>query len=591
MKRTYLFGGAALVAAVTMATGLSVTACGKKKSGGGGIAASTDLTVSGTLSLTSSASLNLTGTSANGVSANDLSVYCVTFSVPPTAGTGEVDSNGTFTLSVPNGKGASIGCFILKGEEQLGTIVFKDTTEKSLDGTDSENQRAAFSDNASFGTISFDVDTGKAAVDLATVTTTQKTSAADAAGFDFSGSYEFADAGVTPPTGYSAIPTTRQDGPSVGFPIYIKRIEGQDSTTGAAVYGIMVWESQEKFSTACGGKLGMSYADAETHGKVNLRNSGIPEGSFTFSWTTNGADGWKNPNATTSRQMPSMQKTTVDGYTGNAQFVTSGFNYGSGTCASATDCFMFNAETAEAGCRNTTTGKPVMVSDWSGISNCTNTAVGTTNLLNKSDCTGTYNSEPVRCVHIGGFFKGGINAPTKPTVTTWPQWPTNFQVTAANTLCSSMTSDTMGQLRCYAEALRDAERNPANANLCIRRVNFNWGAQSASDFILPDNGPAKAFGEYVFEKFRYDSPTSGTFGQEEVRYEGINTGNGWTDCRMIERMQMSLRKIDDAGNLLGEMIIEERNADAKPACAAAFANGNSGKSVSVQKMIFKLNKK
>jgi hypothetical protein len=104
------------------------------------------------------------------------------------------------------------------------------------------------------------------------------------------------------------------------------------------------------------------------------------------------------------------------------------------------------------------------------------------------------------------------------------------------------------------------------------RNHTNWSATTAEDFIA-DNGPVRAIGEHIFERFQYDSPDSGSFRQESIRYEGIQDGNMWTDCKVQESFTMSIRKVEDSPDLIAEMIQDTRNLSTKPACIAAATSG------------------
>jgi len=97
-----------IAAAVIAAGSAFMAACGESgggdddsssSSGGGsgGGDAPTDIIISGQLALTGE-SISLALTSQP--SLEDLSVYCVTFEIPPVAGTGAIDSSGNFELTL-----------------------------------------------------------------------------------------------------------------------------------------------------------------------------------------------------------------------------------------------------------------------------------------------------------------------------------------------------------------------------------------------------------------------------------------------------------------------------------------------------------
>ncbi len=101
----------ALGAAVLMVATAGITAsCGKKKKSSSSDSEDTSkITVIGQLALAGES----TSFALANPSLTDLSVYCVTFSIPPVAGTGGVGADGKFELSIETDEGA-VGCFILK---------------------------------------------------------------------------------------------------------------------------------------------------------------------------------------------------------------------------------------------------------------------------------------------------------------------------------------------------------------------------------------------------------------------------------------------------------------------------------------------
>ncbi len=629
MLKKYIIGSAvlALLAAGSTAT---MVGCGKKKtttaSGTTPLAEGSSITIAGSLNLTGTGtSLSLDGT--NLVDVSTLKVYCVSFSVLPVAGTGTVNADGSFSLTLAAAQ-VAVGCFILDSTEaQLGSIVFKNPAKTNMDGSAKTATRQAFSGAANLGAITLDLDTGKAEVDVSKITTTslKDTTTATAAAYDFSGTYVIADAGIPMPTGYSApCPAGQKSddchGPSLDEPLWVKRITGKSVADSSPVYGIMVWENEAKF-TACGSRLGISYADAKAHGGVDLSGSGIPEGAFT--WDSGYADGWKSPTATARNGLMKMENVAdFKGYPGTKQYFK---QYHSMTCgqsgcaesqtATVADGFMFNANTNETGCR--VNGKPYQLQDWSGMSNCTNET--TSGGLRKNTCTKTVlGVGTVTCINIGGMFNvdgsefttqnamvkypddfdvlvqgsfctaTGSGHTASGTGDTQPMWNGNTQscgqgkTLVAGQTCASMSvgSDdqkALVQLRCYGDAFQSVKDNP-QANICVRDIQTNFSAKNADEFV-DNNGPQMAVGEHIFEQFNYDSPTSGSFANEKVHYQGIQDGNNWTDCKVIERFAMSLRKIDGSNDLMAEMVQESRNASPKPACVSQIGAPKTMKSI------------
>jgi hypothetical protein len=571
------------------------------------------ITISGTLNLTGGdASLALTGES---VAVTDLKVYCVSFSIPPVAGTGAVAADGSFSLSLAAAQ-VAVGCFILdSANEQLGTMVFENPAKKNLDGSSKTDSKQAFAGNVALGAITLDVATGKAVVDVSqiAVESVKDTSAANATAFDFSGSYVITSAGVTLPDGYSAVCPPRVEGqeggdndcngPSDGEPIWVKRINGTSVADGSPVFGIMVWESEERFE-ACGSKLGMTYADARANAGVELNASGIAEGAF--DWAADYDDGWKSVAARAKWDMMKMENVQdFYGYRGMKQYF---WRYSLSSCGQngctngdleVGNGFMFNADTNQTGCR-LADNTPYQMNDW-GSMNCTGEQLG--NGLHKSVCSRDVGDVGVvTCTHIGGAYR----LDGTPLGNAQVQYPDDFAVIVQGPSCSGgqMSYGENGptcvggtlvegqlcseidpqdddqryllKLRCYADGLWERAREDETS--CIRDITTNWSATRSEDF-LEEHGPVRAMGEHIFEGFNYDSPNSGSFSNEEVRYQGIRDGNNWTDCKVIERFSMSLRKMDDSGDLLAEMVSETRNASFKPACVAEYGEPQLMKSI------------
>ena len=240
--------------------------------------------------------------------------------------------------------------------------------------------------------------------------------------------------------------------------------------------------------------------------------------------------------------------------------------------------------------------------------------------LNKSTCSKEYEGDTITCVHIGGVFDSNgtpiANANTRypddyvvyangPYCDTngnnqrdnsdgWPRWNGDSQSCDSGTtlidgdLCKDIDTTSvpgeMAQLRCYAQAVSNKRDQPSDGGSCSREVRGNWSASSPEEFLGDANGPAKANVQIFFELFDFTSPTSGTMRGEERRFDGIQVGNSWTDCEVINVFSIALSKYPDSDDLLAEMMETSRNVSAKPACVAEYGEGKT------QKMLFKFEK-
>lgn len=335
----------------------------------------------------------------------DLDLYCVTFQLPPVAGTGDIGDDGKFELTL-EAKDTSVGCFILKSQEVLATLVFEDPTKKDMAGGSKSSERFGFAGGRSnLGNIVLDLATGKAVVDVSKIVSekTKDTAAAAAQAVDFTGSYTFTSAGIDLPTGYSGACVRSESGerkdddcrgPSEGEKLWLKTVTGTDVASGQPAHGLMIWQSEDLFNT-CGKKLGFSYEDGKRHG-IDLTASGVGEGQF--DWDPALEDGWKDVNnARANNSVMKMERVTdFNGYAGTKQYFK---QYRQFNCNQNGPCqegqtptvaagFQFNADSDETGCKDPD-GKPVRVDNWSNMA-CENTDLGKglhKNICSKTDTT------------------------------------------------------------------------------------------------------------------------------------------------------------------------------------------------------------
>jgi hypothetical protein len=175
------------------------------------------------------------------------------------------------------------------------------------------------------------------------------------------------------------------------------------------------------------------------------------------------------------------------------------------------------------------------------------------------------------------------------------RWPQDYVVFGQQgQLCSSIDGTDearkLAQLRCYADSFYETTRDLADAGQCVRKINTNWNAATAAEFLNQD-GPVKAESQYIFEGFEYDSPNSASFRNTESFTEGIRVGTNWDDCEVVENLTFSMRKLPDSTDVIVEMISETRNLSTKPACVAYYADQDpEGKGVTVNKTMFLMKK-
>lgn len=583
LRRT-VYGALSAAALVMLATGM--TSCGKKKKSSSSDGEDTSkITVAGQLALSGeSTSLALANPALD-----DLNVYCVTFAIPPVAGTGDINSEGKFELTLEASEG-SVGCFILKEESILGTLVFEDSSKKSLDGGSQTSDRVAFNGGRSdLGTITLDLGTGKAVVDVTKITTSKIKDTTDVAatGLDFTGAYIATSDGIEIPKGYEGICANPDsgdcEGPAEGQKLWFKMIKGK-TDDGKPAQAMMIWPSETAFNS-CGKKLGMTIDEGKEKG-IDFTDSGVDAGPFV--WSAGYEDGWKKTSATAKYAMMKMDPVKdFNGYPGQKQWFTKyrTMDCSNGPCQESAPTtasgFMFNADTKDSGCREPD-GKPIQLNDWNNMTCQGESLAGG---LHKNTCKKTVNGKEITCINIGGSFL----ADGSPLQNAMARFPDDFEVYATpGALCSSINTSSdqgkLAQLRCYADALHEKNFGPGgDDSLCIRRVDGNWNAKTPDEF-LPKNAVARPDNLHVYDMFKYTSATSGSLRGENKFFRGIQMGNNWTDCEVHEVFSISLTKISDSDDLMAEMMMTERNVSPKPACVAEFGEGKT------TKYMFKLKK-
>ncbi|MFZ9521129.1 MAG: hypothetical protein ACO3A4_11700 [Silvanigrellaceae bacterium] len=570
-----------------LAAAVAVAGCGKKKSSvsDGSLAEGAAITISGQLALENSstaAALALDGLNATSdVALADLQVYCVSFSFPPKAGTGTVDGNGNFSLSIEANQ-VSIGCFILKGAETVATMVFEDTTEKSVDGTAKSDARLAFSGNTSMGTIKVDTATGKAKADVTAFKSAVK--GFTGGGFDFTGTWKL-KAADNLPTGYNTVlncqPGTQGcEGPTNGMNIFLKRISGKKVADNTDAYAMAIWKSKAAFEN-CGQKLGFRNEDAKAKVGIDFSSSGLGDGAL--QWEPGWEQGWKSSAATAKFSRPNCEPSTLGGYN---VMKCKGKAYNSNSTVAVAPVYSIGINSRDTGCKyddgtvadikgpvtwNTSSGTPC--TDFGGIAGlkqCTN--------------TGDYEGKNVTCKGIGGLFNEDGTA--------FNSMPSggNFkpdQGIATNDSCNSGSSE-LAKLQCYADHYY---QNRENGDKCIADVHLNWGAQNPNDFVMKSDGPQRSTNQFVMNLLTYTSDATAAVHDEKTYFRGVpvaskDGGNSFVNCKFAESTDMALSKLSET-EILIELNMIKKSVDQNPACNSQKGFEAGGQSM---KFLFKADK-
>ncbi len=289
-------------------------------------ASNTDETSTATASLTVAGSLGgaqakpghqKIGTQA--VTYTDYSVRCTTLTGTPKAGTGTVNADGSFSLTIDVGSSESvpIGCFVIATVSSSIAATFAFDSGSSGIGASGNGETsksgslsAGAGETLNFGTITFDPDKGTATVSTASITRAGT-------------SHETVTGTWTDPTGQWTMTCKTDSGvldddacPQEGmepFDIYLHQMEATDAS--AVVHkGLSVWENATSYA-ACGSTedldaelpSGWSAVDATLNADFTI--DAIPAASSVSvpSWGGSGTCGVNPTTVTTCDQVTNVQ--------------------------------------------------------------------------------------------------------------------------------------------------------------------------------------------------------------------------------------------------------------------------------------------
>lgn len=535
---------------------LGLSACGGKDSGeapgGGDDSTTTDtaITISGTLA--TSARLRTSSLTPMSVDLDTLSMRCVTFSVPPTAGVGDIDATGKFSFKLADAKGSKFGCFVLdESEEVLASMVFEDSTEKDMSGENKTSSSIALSGDTNFGNVTLDLESGKAVVDKDQITTVTEDKTGSGY-WDVTGTWTFASMGSELPEGYDDVcPNVSGpsdcNGPHDGESVFFKHIKGVKTGTTEPRYGLMVWRDQASY-TACGSRLGTTFADLSSQG-VDFTGASIGEGAFIWNSTGLGdggtlTEGWKSSAAQTDWDWAVG--------CGNADYSgDQGFRCYDGT--NNTYRMEFGG-----GCRVASTSEPIQINDWSSLTGVTYTSSSSTHHsgFQVSTMTGTYTYSrgertTSRVICENEWALSGVSTFTTINNSLTFDW-NNVTKVSSGTACSNaaFNSYPLERLKCYAQHYQHYSHE---ASGCFPDIRTNWAATNAADFVEVSY---KTNAMYAANFFDLDAKGVGTFHDEHEDYRGAKSGNSWVNCRIRDGFTITLTPRNKSGETATSAIME-----------------------------------
>ncbi len=544
-------------------------------------------------SLALSGSITTIATRASGtedgftVDITDYTVTCATMSPPVQSGSGAIAADGTFDVSIPGATNKPLSCFLVDGSDTKVADFLITSTEQDLSGNStSSTTTATYAESADLGSISFDPNAGEVTVPIANIASAISTDVPTAANvFDPTGSWTIGNIDFTVPKGVKAAcaqSDNQCNGPPSGQTLYLKLWKGVKTTPDASdVFGLQVWDSPGQF-TSCGEKIGLDTTMKAAIAVDFSANGTSADDVFTFSSSVpNFEDQISNAPAATVTLLNNWKMNTAKmqhDYQPNCgpQDITAGsITYSNAwVCGPDTSGADYQAQLG-GGCQVLATGQNVDIRDWSAITCPPGPYTPDVNGIQSNTCTGSPSIDgvttPVTCsnkwavVDVGGTVNpsGDFN---------WSEMAGGVSSGGGTVDCSAMPSGTaktdIAQLQCYAEyydrsGMRDA------ANVCLPRVDMDWTATTAANFINVDL--IRPQGLVFFERFiPLPDGSGGAMNTRQEHFEGVQVGNSWVNCRVIESGGLSIKKISATKMLATYTSSTITTSTSKPACLGRF---------------------
>lgn len=620
MSQKFGFAGAVRYGALTALALGFLGGCAKTTSD-----SASSLTLSGTLSSGSTTIINsLLPRLDDGLKAfsraallsfSGYTFKCITLTTPPTTYEGSVSSSGAFSASIP--KDTPVRCAFYNSSGTLvATLALTKSGSKGLGGSTASVDSFAPNGDTSLGTVTFDADSGVAS-GVATSGLLQ-----EGTYFSLDGNYIVASLGSSLPSGYDdvcASSSTNCNGPKAGEPLYIKTFEGYnftpDSTCSTAAtnstltssdtcngttgstkkYAMHVWDSSTRF-TACGTPLGFSNTEAKGYGNIDFSGlSGVTLSAPTWSTsvsksgsTINLTEGWKATND--AKTQWGFNNCRADSVNGTPAF----------RCTDAQGDYRIELP---GGCTYNGSAFAPANNDWStvnwGSAGCTEAAHPTVSGFTRQTCSPTYTpsgggaAQTISCVQNYAIYQSNG---TLVTSNPWSVFDWNStQIVAQNTLCSdaAFNSYPLQRLQCYADYfwknLGDSVAR-SNTSVCLPQIQTNWNATTAAEFIQ-NSGPQRAVGHHLANVVEFLPGNAATVRETHTGYRGVRvtdgTGNSYTNCRVTERMTITMTKYNSAGDLMVMFVSETKNlsTDVNACVANATSQLREGTSRTMFKMV------
>jgi hypothetical protein len=240
------------------------------------------------------------------------------------------------------------------------------------------------------------------------------------------------------------------------------------------------------------------------------------------------------------------------------------------------------------GCVDTTTQKPVFITNWQGMVPDNNACGHETDAtlpagFSKHACTqtgdpdgnGPASSVTVRCTWINGTFADSSGNPNYSSPVTG-QYHVGPPVTviAQNANCGGTTGISeanyknlsLAQLQCHANDY-EMNRQSFTSASCAPRARFNWAARSAEEFFKMDYRP-KPDSQFLMDLITYDSTGNvATMDTEEREGFTISTGDSSVSCEVARRIVVNIKKLSDTTAVV-DIHFSGRMASTAAACVS-----------------------
>lgn len=507
---------------------------------------------------------------------SDYTAVCATTTAPIVSGTSVVGSDGKFNISIA-ANGQPVSCYLTNSSgDKAADFLIEDTSNKDLNGNSDRSTTMIPKGNINMDAITFDAATGEVTIPKTAIASSINSTFTAGSVYDPTGNWAISAVDFTLPTGVDSVCASGDNncnGPPDGQVLYMKRWAGTKTADSSTIYGLQVWDSQSAY-TSCGSKIGLSTAQKTDIG-VDFSANGSADAEFNFATSATFTDdvlsATSSPTLTDNWKMSTAKLM----YNFNPNCAPADVTIGGVTYSNAWKCGPDNSGYYQVslggGCTVTSTGKPAEINDWSGMT-C-NTTTDTHN-VSTSECTGT---KTVNSASVGVTCRNKwaeVNGSGTVLANGSFHWADmTASDLASGTFCSAIGTGTtalqLATLRCYADYYYRSGLSDEDS-ICLPRVDMDWSATTAADFIQKDFRPN---GMVFFEQFKpFADGTGGSMITRQEHYEGVQLagGNSWVNCAVIDTGALSIKKISATKLLATYQSSIVTSSTSKPACQAKF---------------------